>query len=136
MRVLYPTLEDGRWGANLGIEVLEGRARFEPLAALVFPKGLVAENLVLRGVPSGILPELEKSDSAAVTRFTYGPGTTGVTREAYVAGWIVIGDLLQQGRHSRSSHEFDQRTCLRPCVVRQPIGLPNASLRPKKHAAI
>jgi hypothetical protein len=46
---------------------------------------------------TGILPELEKSDSATVTRFTYGQGTTGEIREAYVAGWIVIGDLLQQG---------------------------------------
>jgi hypothetical protein len=46
----------------------------------------------------GILPELEKSDSTTVTRFTYGRGTTGTTREAYVAGWIVIGDLLQQGK--------------------------------------
>jgi len=51
-----------------------------------------------RGILTGILPELEKSDSATVTRFTYGQGTTGEIREAYVAGWIVIGDLLQQGK--------------------------------------
>ncbi len=31
-------------------------------------------------------------------RFTYGQGTTGMIREAYAAGWIVIGDLLQQGK--------------------------------------
>jgi hypothetical protein len=47
-------------------------------------------------IVTGILPELEKSDSATVTRFTYGQGTTGVIREAYLAGWIIIGDLLQQ----------------------------------------
>jgi uncharacterized protein YjaZ len=47
---------------------------------------------------AGILPELEKSDSATVTRFTYGQGTTGMIREAYAAGWIVIGDLLRQGK--------------------------------------
>jgi hypothetical protein len=51
-----------------------------------------------RGILTGILPELEKSDSATVARFTYGQGTTGEIREAYVAGWIVIGDLLQQGK--------------------------------------
>jgi hypothetical protein len=45
-----------------------------------------------REILVGILPEMEKSDSATVTRFTYGQGTTGMTREAYVAGWIVIGD--------------------------------------------
>jgi len=51
-----------------------------------------------REILLSILPELEKSDSATVTRFTYGQGTTGMTREAYAAGWIVIGDLLQQGK--------------------------------------
>ena len=51
-----------------------------------------------RDILAGILPELEKSDSDTVTRFTYGPGSTGMIREAYVAGWIVIGDLLQQGK--------------------------------------
>jgi len=51
-----------------------------------------------REILAGILPELEKSDSAAVTRFTYGQGTTGMIREAYAAGWIVIGDLLSQGK--------------------------------------
>jgi Predicted Zn-dependent protease (DUF2268) len=51
-----------------------------------------------REILAGILPELEKSDSNTVTRFTYGQGTTGTIREAYVAGWIVIGDLLQQGK--------------------------------------
>lgn len=51
-----------------------------------------------RGIMTGILPELEKSDSATVTRFSYGQGTTGEIREAYAAGWIVIGDLLRQGK--------------------------------------
>jgi hypothetical protein len=51
-----------------------------------------------REILVGIQSELEKSDSNTVTRFTYGQGTTGMTREAYAAGWIVIGDLLQQGK--------------------------------------
>jgi Predicted Zn-dependent protease (DUF2268) len=51
-----------------------------------------------REILVGILPELEKSDSGTVTRFIYGQGTTGMIREAYAAGWIVIGDLLQQGK--------------------------------------
>lgn len=51
-----------------------------------------------REILVGILPELEKSDSATVTRFIYGQGTTGMSREVYAVGWIVIGDLLQQGK--------------------------------------
>ena len=44
----------------------------------------------------GLLPELEKSDSQSVFRFTMGRGTTGLEREAYAAGWFVVGDLLKQ----------------------------------------
>jgi hypothetical protein len=51
-----------------------------------------------REIVTGILPELEKSDSATVTRFLYGQGTTGTIREAYAAGWIIIGELLREGR--------------------------------------
>ncbi len=46
----------------------------------------------------GLLPELEKSDSQSVFRFTMGRGTTGLEREAYAAGWFVVGDLLKQGK--------------------------------------
>jgi hypothetical protein len=49
-------------------------------------------------VLAGILPALEKSDSKTVFRFTMGQGTTGTEREAYVAGWLVIGELLRQGK--------------------------------------
>ncbi|MCK6427931.1 MAG: hypothetical protein L6Q72_02420 [Burkholderiaceae bacterium] len=47
---------------------------------------------------AGILRELQRSDSETVSRFTVGSGTTGIEREAYVAGWLVIGELLGQGR--------------------------------------
>lgn len=43
-------------------------------------------------------PVLEASDSDTVFRFTMGEGTTGTEREAYVAGWLVIDELLRQGR--------------------------------------
>ncbi len=32
-----------------------------------------------------------------VMRFTMGSGGAGIDREAYFAGWLVIGDLLQRG---------------------------------------
>lgn len=45
----------------------------------------------------GILPALGASDSETVMRFTMGRGTTGVDREAYYVGWLVVGDLLERG---------------------------------------
>jgi hypothetical protein len=45
----------------------------------------------------GIAPALRASDSETVMRFTMGAGTTGVEREAYYVGWLVVGDLLQRG---------------------------------------
>lgn len=49
-----------------------------------------------RAILQGIVPELEKSDSQSVFRFTMGTGTTGLEREAYLAGWLVVGELLKQ----------------------------------------
>jgi hypothetical protein len=46
----------------------------------------------------GLLPELDKSDSPTVFRYTLGTGNTGTEREAYVAGWLVVGELLKEGR--------------------------------------
>jgi hypothetical protein len=45
----------------------------------------------------GILPHLRESDAQTVMRFTMGTGTTGTEREAYYAGWRVVGHLLQRG---------------------------------------
>jgi hypothetical protein len=33
----------------------------------------------------------------AVQRFTFGRGTTGLSREAYYAGWEIVGELLRSG---------------------------------------
>ena len=33
----------------------------------------------------------------AVQRFTFGKGTTGLSREAYYAGWEIVGELLRSG---------------------------------------
>jgi hypothetical protein len=45
----------------------------------------------------GLRPFLADSSSASVARFTVGAGTTGLPREAYYAGWVVVGRLLAQG---------------------------------------
>lgn len=48
-------------------------------------------------VLSGILPALETSDGQTVFQFTMGEGTTGMQREAYCAGYLVIGHLRETG---------------------------------------
>jgi hypothetical protein len=50
-----------------------------------------------REILRGILPHLRESGGQTVLRFTMGTGTTGTEREAYYAGWRVIGHLLQRG---------------------------------------
>lgn len=45
----------------------------------------------------GILPVLRASDSETVMRFTMGRGATGLEREAYYAGWVVVGGLMERG---------------------------------------
>lgn len=42
-------------------------------------------------------PHLQNEDPASVARYTMGQGGAGVEREAYFAGWLVVGDLLQRG---------------------------------------
>jgi uncharacterized protein YjaZ len=49
----------------------------------------------------GLLPDLGKSDSPTVFRYTMGTGTTGTQREAYVAGWLVVDELLKEGKSLR-----------------------------------
>lgn len=45
----------------------------------------------------GMLPALRASDSETVMKFTMGRGTTGLDREAYYAGWVVVGELMERG---------------------------------------
>lgn len=42
-------------------------------------------------------PHLESSDSGTVMRYTMGKGGLGIEREAYFAGWLVVGDMLRHG---------------------------------------
>jgi hypothetical protein len=46
---------------------------------------------------NGILEHVADSGNAVVQRFTFGQGTTGLTREAYYAGWEIVGELLRSG---------------------------------------
>ncbi|MDP9471723.1 MAG: hypothetical protein M3Q71_13845 [Chloroflexota bacterium] len=51
------------------------------------------EGTILRGIRA----HLADGNSEAVARFTFGAGTTGLEREAYYAGWVVVGHLLEMG---------------------------------------
>ncbi|HET9030147.1 MAG TPA: DUF2268 domain-containing putative Zn-dependent protease [Candidatus Aquilonibacter sp.] len=46
---------------------------------------------------AGIRPYLNASGRDSAMRFTFGTGTTGMHREAYCAGWILVGSLLESG---------------------------------------
>lgn len=48
-------------------------------------------------VLKGLHPHLLETDEPSITRFTYGNGASGETREAYCGGWFVVGDLLAHG---------------------------------------
>jgi len=50
-----------------------------------------------REILRGIRPHLESAKSEDVMRFTLGKGASGLEREAYYAGWEVVGYWLRQG---------------------------------------
>lgn len=50
-----------------------------------------------REILRNLLPVLARSDGETVFRFTMGQGSTGLEREAYVAGWLVVERLLAEG---------------------------------------
>ena len=45
----------------------------------------------------GVRDHLADSGTAVVQRFTFGEGTTGLSREAYYAGWEIVGELRRTG---------------------------------------
>ncbi len=47
---------------------------------------------------AALRPKLERSDADTVLKYTMGQGATGREREAYIAGWLAVGRLLDQGR--------------------------------------
>jgi hypothetical protein len=54
---------------------------------------------ILRGVRA----HLAEDSVATVERFTFGQGSAGLPREAYYAGWVLVGTLLDEGM---SMHEI------------------------------
>lgn len=103
-----------------------GVSYVQPLARLVLAEGIAmravaallperGEERALKGAPKwveacrkqgaqvvrGVLVHLEAAEQATVERFTSGEGSTGLDREAYCAGWVVVGALLDAGMSLR-----------------------------------
>jgi hypothetical protein len=77
-----------------------------------FARAKVKEREILRN----IRPRLAARDGATLYRFTMDKGPTGLEREAYYAGWRVVGAWLAEGRSlaeiarippQRAAAEFD-----------------------------
>jgi hypothetical protein len=46
---------------------------------------------------NGIRDHVSEAGNSVAQRFTFGEGTTGLSREAYYAGWVIVGELLRGG---------------------------------------
>lgn len=60
---------------------------------------------------AGIRPCLTEADPQSLMRFTLGTGTTGLIREAYWAGWTLVGRLLEQGRTPAELARLSEAQC-------------------------
>jgi hypothetical protein len=72
-----------------------GLAEFQYVGDAPWFNAAMAER---RRILDQMLPHLEAKDGETVFKFTMGTGSTGRQREAYVAGWLVAGDLLRHGQ--------------------------------------
>jgi hypothetical protein len=61
------------------------------------PGWLVEAQKKREEIIKGIRPFLASSDSADVMKFTMGSGSTGIEREAYYVGWIVVKHWMDKG---------------------------------------
>ena len=52
---------------------------------------------MLPQILNGIKENMTVNTADAISKFTFGTGTTGLNREAYYAGWVVVGELERQG---------------------------------------
>lgn len=53
--------------------------------------------LMRKEILEGIFPYLDDSSSEALTKFTFGSGTTRHERELYFVGWEIVDTLQKQG---------------------------------------
>ncbi|WP_372785304.1 hypothetical protein [Phenylobacterium sp.] len=58
-----------------------------------FAKGLARRTAIARA----IAPLSDRKDGETLFKFTMGKGPNGLEREAYIAGWLVVGRMLEKG---------------------------------------
>ena len=58
---------------------------------------LDSANTHRRAILSAIQQHLTDRGATTAQQFTYGLGATGLKREAYYAGWAIVGNLLESG---------------------------------------
>lgn len=85
---------------GLAMRAVEALLPGQPPAAYVEhrPGWFEAARARSDAILDGLEPVLEAADGDTVMRFTMGSGSTGLEREAYLGGWLVVGELLRQGR--------------------------------------
>lgn len=100
---------DGGWERSIAQTIVQEGIALRAVEALLPGRtpaeyiehrpGWYAEAMPRTGaILRGVAPALEAKDGETVFRFTMGNGTTGLDREAYLAGWVVVGELMRQGR--------------------------------------
>ena len=50
-----------------------------------------------RAILAAVGPQLDASDGPTLFKYTMGQGASGREREAYIAGWLVVGQMLRHG---------------------------------------
>jgi hypothetical protein len=50
-----------------------------------------------RAILAGIAVDFNKSGAVAAQKYTFGTGNLGLQREAYCAGWFLVGNMLARG---------------------------------------
>ena len=50
-----------------------------------------------KSILADLAPNLSSSSPDAVMRYTMGQRGAGIEREAYYAGWLIVGELLKRG---------------------------------------
>jgi hypothetical protein len=97
----------GRGGPLAELVVTEGLAMRVVQAALpghddefytaAAPGWLAAARARRAEILAGVGAALADTGGAVWNRFTFGTGATGLSREAYYAGWELVGELLREG---------------------------------------
>ncbi len=78
--------------------LLPGRPEADYVGSMAEPDWFARCQAQEAEILRGVRERVAQADAAAVKAFTLGPGPAGLRREAYYAGWVLVGHLLAAGR--------------------------------------